>query len=99
MTTCKRVIVSGEVQGVFFRDTCRTRARENGVHGWVRNLPDGAVEAFFEGDPQSVDRLVAWTHEGPPAAHVAYVQVRDAEPEGLHGFEVRPTPGDRGDRR
>lgn len=92
MTTCKRVIVSGQVQGVFFRDTCRARADEHGVHGWVRNLPDRTVEALFEGDPEAVDRLVAWAHDGPPAASVEHVRVSDAEPAGLRGFEVRPTP-------
>lgn len=91
--TCKRVIVSGDVQGVFFRDTCRATATEHGVRGWVRNLPDRSVEAVFEGDPDAVQRLVAWAHEGPPAASVEQVRVADAEPEELHGFEVRPTPG------
>ncbi|MFR9675186.1 acylphosphatase [Streptomyces sp. TR06-5] len=89
---CKRVIVSGTVQGVFFRDTCRTTAARNGVRGWVRNLPDGTVEALFEGAPEAVDRLVSWTRAGPPAAHVTRVRVLDAEPEGAAGFEVRPTP-------
>jgi acylphosphatase len=89
---CKRVIVSGEVQGVYFRDTCRATATEHGVRGWVRNLPDHTVEALFEGDPAAVDRLVAWAHDGPVAAQVERVHVTDTEPEGLHGFEVRPTP-------
>lgn len=90
--TCKRVIVSGDVQGVFFRDTCRSAATEHGVHGWVRNLPDRTVEALFEGEPEAVERLVAWAHQGPPAAYVDDVRVLDAEPQGLSGFEVRPTP-------
>ena len=89
---CKRVIVSGAVQGVYFRDTCRATADRHGVRGWVRNLPDRTVEALFEGEADAVDRLVAWAHEGPPAAYVERVRVHDAEPEGVPAFEVRPTP-------
>ncbi|MCQ4041364.1 acylphosphatase [Streptantibioticus rubrisoli] len=88
----KRVIVSGDVQGVFFRDTCRRTALELGVAGWVRNLPDQTVEAVFEGAPDTVDQLVAWAHHGPPLAIVDRVLVYDDVPEGLHGFEIRPTP-------
>jgi acylphosphatase len=88
----KRVIVSGDVQGVFFRDTCRRTALELGVAGWVRNLPDQTVEAVFEGAPDTVDQLVAWAHHGPPLAIVDRVLVYDDDPEGLHGFEIRPTP-------
>ena len=65
-----RVLVSGRVQGVFFRDTCRQVAEEHDVSGWVRNLPDGRVEAVFEGLPESVDRLVTWTRSGPSEARV-----------------------------
>ncbi|WP_189038058.1 acylphosphatase [Streptomyces daqingensis] len=88
----KRVIVSGAVQGVFFRDTCRREAASQGVGGWVRNLPDGTVEAAFEGAADAVGKLVDWAHDGPPAARVDQVLVHDEEPEGLSGFEVRPTP-------
>ncbi|MFC4497341.1 acylphosphatase [Streptomyces ovatisporus] len=90
--TRKRVIVSGAVQGVFFRDTCRRTAAARGVGGWVRNLPDGTVEAAFEGEEGAVAQLVGWAHEGPPAAQVAQVLVLDEEAEGLSGFEVLPTP-------
>ncbi|WP_201304914.1 acylphosphatase [Streptomyces sp. GS7] len=88
----KHVIVSGRVQGVFFRDTCRQTALEYGVSGWVRNLPDGNVEAVFEGDEDRVAQLVDWAHQGPPSAAVAKVEVRDEEPGRLSGFEVLPTP-------
>lgn len=88
----KRVLVSGTVQGVFFRDTCRSAAAAQGVHGWVRNLPDRRVEAVFEGETGAVEQLVDWAHEGPPAAHVEQVDVYEEEPEGLACFEVRPTP-------
>ncbi|MBB4926248.1 acylphosphatase [Kitasatospora kifunensis] len=90
-----RLIVSGEVQGVYFRDTCRNTAREHGVAGWVRNLPDGTVEAVFEGEATAVERLVAWAHHGPYAAVVDRVRVHEEAPEGLVGFEIRPTPWDR----
>jgi acylphosphatase len=85
----KRVIVSGDVQGVFFRDTCRRVAAENGVAGWVRNRPDGGVEAVFEGSAAQVDRLVDWARRGPAHATVARVAVQDEQPEGLTGFVVR----------
>lgn len=88
----KRVIVSGTVQGVFFRDGCRGAAASRGVDGWVRNLPDGTVEAVFEGRTDSVEKLVDWAREGPPSARVVHVQVFDEKPEGLSRFEVRPTP-------
>ena len=88
----KRVIVSGEVQGVFFRDACRAVAVRRQVAGWVRNLPDGTVEAVFEGEPEAVDRLVAWTSHGPPTARVQGQTVLDEEAEGLAGFAVLPTP-------
>ncbi|MBO8185419.1 acylphosphatase [Streptomyces spirodelae] len=89
--TSKRVIVTGQVQGVFFRDTCRQTAAAHGVYGWVRNLPDGSVEALFEGEPDAVDVLVAWAHEGPPAAFVDDVRVTEQEPRGHSTFEVRTT--------
>lgn len=90
----KRVIVSGVVQGVFFRDTCRREALARGVSGWVRNLPDGDVEALFEGDGEAVAAMVRWARTGPPAAVVRGVEVREetAEPEELRGFDVRATP-------
>lgn len=87
-----RVVVTGVVQGVFFRDTCRRTAQAAGVHGWVRNRPDGAVEAVFEGAPQAVDRLVEWAHHGPETALVDRVAVYEEEPEGSTGFAILPTP-------
>ena len=84
-----RVLVSGRVQGVFFRDACRRMAREQGVAGWVRNLPDGQVEAVFEGRPEDVDRLVAWARRGPSRAAVAGVAVQAEPPEGLDTFLIR----------
>jgi acylphosphatase len=81
--------VSGEVQGVFFRDTCRRIAGQQGVTGWVHNLPDGRVEAVFEGDADSVERLVGWARRGPSQARVTAVTVHDEPVEGLRAFEIR----------
>ncbi|MEV5126573.1 acylphosphatase [Streptomyces decoyicus] len=89
----RRVVVSGDVQGVFFRDTCRRKADEHGVAGWVRNLPDGTVEAVFEGEPERVQEMVDWAREGPPMATVNTASVHEEQPEGLTGFDIRPTPG------
>jgi acylphosphatase len=91
----KRVMISGEVQGVFFRDTCRRIALRQGVTGWVRNLPDRRVEAVFEGPVEPVQSLVDWASQGPCEAIVAHVDVRDEPPEGLSGFTIRPTPATR----
>jgi acylphosphatase len=85
----RRVVVHGSVQGVFFRDSTRQRARQHGVTGWVRNNWDGTVEAVFEGEPEAVDRLVEFCRQGPRGAEVERVEVVDEEPEGLTGFEVR----------
>lgn len=85
----RRVLVSGKVQDVFFRDSARREAESAGVAGWVRNLRDGRVEAVFEGSDAAVDRMVAWCGEGSDAADVLDVQVHDEEPEGLSDFEVR----------
>jgi acylphosphatase len=83
------VLVSGRVQGVFFRDTCRRLAEQHGVAGWVRNLPDGRVEAVFEGPDEQVSRLVDWTRRGPRMAEVDDVAVNSEPPEGLDRFTVR----------
>jgi acylphosphatase len=85
----RRVVVHGSVQGVFFRDTTRRMAHQRGVAGWVRNNPDGSVEAVFEGEKSAIDRLVAFAHEGPRGARVERVEVFDEEPEGLSGFAIR----------
>lgn len=83
------VVVTGEVQGVFFRDTCRRIALGSGIAGWVRNRSDGAVEALLEGMRGPVDRLVAWCGEGPAGARVGNVAVFDVEPSGAVGFRIR----------
>ena len=82
----RRVVVHGHVQGVFFRDTTRRMARSRGVAGWVRNNPDGTVEAVFEGERDAVERLVDFCRVGPRGAQVERVEVTEEEPEGLRGF-------------
>ncbi len=83
------MVVSGVVQGVFFRDTCRRRAKAEGVAGWVRNRPDGRVEAWFEGRPQAVENLVAWCRQGPRHAAVTGVATTEESPAGLEGFGIQ----------
>jgi acylphosphatase len=85
----KRVVVHGAVQGVFFRDTVHRLAQQHRVAGWVRNNPDGTVEAVFEGDEDAVARLIAFAREGPRGALVESVEVFDEEPEGLNSFAIR----------
>ena len=85
----RRLVISGRVQAVGFRYSCQRRAVEVGLRGWVRNLPDGRVEAAFEGPGPSVDALVGWCHSGPPLAHVTTVAVADEPPEGDTAFVVR----------
>jgi acylphosphatase len=88
-TVRRRVIVRGRVQGVFFRDSTRERARAHGASGWVRNRDDGAVEAVLEGPPDAVERVVRFLETGPPQASVEGVDVSEEGPEGLSGFEIR----------
>ena len=83
------VYVSGRVQGVYYRATTRDTARERDVDGWVKNLDDGRVEAVFEGDPEDVDAMVEFCHEGSSRADVTAVDVTAETPEGLDGYEVR----------
>jgi acylphosphatase len=85
----RRAVVHGRVQGVFFRDSTRQRARAHGVAGWVRNRTDGTVEAVIEGEPEAVQRLLRFLETGPPHAHVDRVDVSNEEPEGLTGFAIR----------
>ena len=77
------------VQGVFYRDTCRRIAGQHGVAGWVRNRPDGTVEAVFEGPQHAVDRMVAWARRGPSHATVERIETLAEDPEGLTGFSIR----------
>jgi acylphosphatase len=78
------------VQGVFFRVECASRARRRGLVGFVRNLPDGRVEAAFEGPEDAVDSMVAWCRRGPRLAQVDFVQTEDQSPAGDRDFRIAP---------
>ena len=85
-----RVVIVGRVQGVFFRASCRRRADELGLGGWVGNRVDGAVEAVFEGPPGAVQEILDWCREGPPHARVDTVEVAEEPPTGeAPPFRVR----------
>ena len=88
-TIRRRVVVTGRVQGVFYRAACRAHAEGLGVSGWARNLADGRVEVVVEGEVSAVDALVRWCGKGPPRALVTSVAVTAEEPEGLRGFGTR----------
>jgi acylphosphatase len=74
--TRAHVLVSGKVQGVYFRQNTMEAAKKHGATGWVRNLADGRVEAVIEGDDESVKKVVEWCHQGPPASKVDAVDAR-----------------------
>ena len=90
MKTARRYVIAGRVQGVGFRWFTHDAAARAGVHGWVRNLADGSVEVFAEGDVESVDRLEAALRRGPAAARVEEFTTEDHAPSGrTTGFEIR----------
>ena len=75
----QRLLIQGRVQGVWFRESMRIEAERLGVAGWVRNTPDGAVEAVIQGPAEAVDALIAWAHAGPPKARVERIVLTDAQ--------------------
>ncbi len=84
------LLISGKVQGVFYRATAAQLAQKLGLSGWVRNLPDGRVEAFVQGEEDGVEEFVRWCWKGPPAARVLDIQVAPmAVDPNLGGFEIR----------
>lgn len=85
----REVVVSGRVQGVFFRATCRQEAQSLGLAGWVTNEPDGRVRAWFEGAKEEVDTMCEWCRHGPSGALVDGVDLVEREPGGLREFVVR----------
>lgn len=88
MTSAVRALVSGRVQGVAFRHFTKVEARRLGLRGWVRNLDDGRVETWIEGDEAALEELVAWLHHGPPAAHVERVVTERVAAAGHAAFVV-----------
>ena len=84
------ILVSGRVQGVFYRSETRYEARKHHVNGWIRNLPDDRVEAVFEGEEEDVKQLVEFCKRGPPSARVASIEVSwEAYSDVFTGFEMR----------
>lgn len=83
------VFISGKVQGVGYRYFTMRKASQLNISGWVQNLPDGRVEAIFEGDREIVEKMINWCYEGSPSAVVGDVNVEYSEPEGLEGFKLR----------
>lgn len=84
-----QVLISGQVQGVGFRFSTVNEAKRNGVTGWVRNLPDGRVEAVFEGSKDAVENMIQWSNKGPSSAVVQNVAVDYQEPQGFSDFQTR----------
>lgn len=84
-----KVLISGQVQGVFFRVRTQAMAEKLGLSGWVRNLSDGRVEVVFQGTAEAVDQAVKWCHQGPVSARVNQVKVAVQPPEDLTDFEIR----------
>ena len=83
---CARFIVTGRVQGVFFRASTRDFALQLGVTGYAKNRDDGSVEVLASGSTEALAALFAWLHHGPPAARVVHVQREDMSPRNLSGF-------------
>lgn len=86
--TCRRFLVSGRVQGVWFRESTRREAESLGINGSATNLPDGRVEVIAGGSDQAVDKLLAWLHHGPPMARVDDVVEKTIDDPGLTGFST-----------
>lgn len=88
-TIRRRLVVHGRVQGVFFRDSTREAARNEGVAGWAINRSDGTVEVVLEGPQDAVDSVAGYVRRGPSSARVDDVETHDETPEGLRDFEIR----------
>jgi acylphosphatase len=88
-TIRRHLVVTGKVQGVFFRDSVRETAENEGVSGWAANRDDGTVEIVLEGPAEAVESVVGFCRIGPMSADVSSVDVREEQPEGLSGFQTR----------
>ena len=86
---CMRLLISGRVQGVWFRESMRQEALKLGATGWVRNLPDGRVETVACGDEATLDKLLEWTRLGPPLASVSNIDSQEIPEETFSSFEKR----------
>jgi acylphosphatase len=87
--TARHVRITGRVQGVFFRAWTREQAQALGLNGWVRNCPDGRVEAHVEGEDTAVEQMIERLRRGPPSASVEDLRTWDADVCDFDGFEVR----------
>jgi acylphosphatase len=85
----RHLLVSGHVQGVSYRESCRRVAEAHDVTGWIRNIGKGQVEAVLEGGVAAVDAVMDWARQGPDLATVSDVKVRNEEPQGHEGFQIR----------
>ena len=84
------MVISGIVQGVWFRASTKQKAEQLGLTGWVRNASDGCVEAVFEGDGQLVNQMIEWCHHGPPQSRVNNVNIKNQDStNGFDGFSIR----------
>jgi acylphosphatase len=88
MVVARHIYISGEVQGVFFRKGAREEASELGITGWVRNLEDGRVEIFAEGEDNQMQAFVKWCKKGPKLAHVSGFNIEEVKPEGHDDFKI-----------
>ena len=85
-----RVIISGRVQGVWFRASTKQKAEQLGLMGWVRNTADGKVEAVFEGEENVVNQMIKWCYLGPPLSKVQNIEIKKQNPtNGFEGFSIR----------
>jgi acylphosphatase len=90
MTRRVEILVSGRVQGVYFRMFTQNKAKHLGIKGCARNLPDGRVEIIAEADHNSIEKLIKWCHKGPVTARVDHVEITELEPdEVLTTFDIR----------
>lgn len=82
------LMISGKVQGVFYRASAKEKALELALSGWIKNTPDGSVEATVSGSDEAVQQFVDWCRQGPPRAEVSQVSVTPKPDSGFAGFEV-----------
>ena len=86
----RHIFLSGRVQGVFFRENTKNKAKELGVFGWIKNLADGQVEAVFEGSKEDIEQIIEWVKKGPPLAKVEKVEVLEQKYQGeFKDFEIK----------
>jgi len=90
MKSTVHVVISGRVQGVWFRVSTKQKAEQLGVTGWVKNTADGKVEALFEGDKKHIQEMIDWCHQGPPSAQIDHVEITEqSSSNGFDGFSIK----------